>query len=141
MTRALGKDCPAVTERPTMPGLEYQHIGHDPCLGEIALWSVDDRGNLHEQRRDKKEADLEWLDWSHERAFPEVKMHALGRVELVRCAGSIHISDPVMAISTRRLARLLDTLEDRFPSIRWYLFGSGFHGESLLATLAGCALG
>lgn len=116
--------------------LQYQHIGHDPRHGEIALWSVDERGALHERRRNKREADLEWLDWSHERAFPEVKMRALGRVEIGRRAGSIHISDPDLAVSSRRLVRLLDTLEKHYPEIRWYVFGSGFNGESAMAALA-----
>ena len=78
-----------------MPGLEYQHIGHDPTDTQVAIWSIDDRGELHEQRAARKAPTREWLDWSHENVFAEVKMKALGRVEIESKFGSIHISDSV----------------------------------------------
>lgn len=121
-----------------MAGLEYQHIGHDPRRDAIAIWSVDDRGRLHEERTDQHQPTLEWLGWSHERVFPEVtKAKATGRVELGRRAGSIHITDPKVAVSTSHLARLLDVLESRYPATRWYLFGGGYQGEPASSAFSG----
>jgi hypothetical protein len=114
-----------------MTGVQYQHIGHDPRQGEIALWSVDDRGVLHEARRRFAEANGEWLDWSHENQFTEVKVRALGRVEVERKTGSIHLSDGDWSVSESRLCRLLDVLDRAYPSTRWYVFGNGFSGESI----------
>ncbi|MBC7835536.1 MAG: hypothetical protein H7Y88_10630 [Phycisphaerales bacterium] len=119
-----------------MPGIEYQHIGHDPRYGEIALWSIDDRGEIHEDRRCFPIPDADWLDWAHENVFREVKIRAVGRVELSRRAGSIHISDPNVGLSDHRLTRLLDKLDEKYPQTRWYLFGSGFHGENAMTALA-----
>ncbi len=119
-----------------MTGLEYHHIGHDPAHGEIALWSVDDHGTLHEDRRRFRETDVEWLNWSHERVFPEVNWTAVGRVEFGRQAGSIHISDPDIGRSPMRLRRLVGTLERQYPKVKWFLFGSGYKGESVFAALA-----
>jgi hypothetical protein len=119
-----------------MPRVQYHHIGHDPRHGEIALWSVDDRGSLHENRRTFDGPDGAWLDWSHENAFREVKMRALGRVELDRHAGSIHISDERIGRSEAAICRLVGTLEARFPGTRWYLFGLDFRGESVCEVLA-----
>lgn len=124
-----------------MPGLEYQHIGHDPSIDQIAIWSMDDRGTLHEQRAPKRAPTVEWLDWSHERVFPDVHMKALGRVEIGRKAGSIHISDPDVILSPTRFSRLLDSLDRKYPETRWYLFGGGFKGESVMTALAQRILG
>lgn len=112
-----------------MPGLEYQHIGHDPSRDAIAIWSVDDRGRLHEERAPQHQATIEWLGWSHEKVFRDVRARATGRVELGRRAGSIHITDPKVAVSTTQLGRLLDILEAKYPETRWYLFGGGYRGE------------
>lgn len=124
-----------------MPGLEYQHIGHDPTVDEIAIWSVDDHGTLHEQRTPKSSPTADWLDWSHERIFPDVKMKALGRVEIDRKAGTIHISDVNVVLSSMRFSRLLDSLDRKYPETRWYIFGGGFKGESVMAALAHRVLG
>lgn len=113
-----------------MATIEYHHIGHDPRRGAIAIWSVDERLDLHEERREDRAVDAAFLDWSHDNCFRDVKARALGRVELDRKAGSIQISDPDLARSTRWLCRLLDRLERRYPDTRWYLFGSGLRGES-----------
>jgi hypothetical protein len=120
-----------------MTGLEYHHIGHDPSTGEIALWSIDDRDAIHEDRRRFDVVDQTWLDWSHEQVFREVHWKAVGRVELDRKAGSIHVSDPRIGHSPNRLARLVGTLEAKYPNVRWFVFGSGFRGESVMAALAG----
>lgn len=122
-----------------MAGLEYQHIGHDPRRDAVALWSVDEKGRLHEQRQDQHEPTREWLDWSHARVFPDLKARATGRVELGRRAGSIHISDPKVAVSTSHLVRLLDVLEARYPETRWYLFGGGYRGEPATSAFAPAA--
>ncbi len=116
-----------------MAGLEYQHIGHDPSRDAIAIWSVDDRGRLHEERSPQHQATIDWLGWSHERVFPNVRPRATGRVELGRRAGSIHITDPKVAVSSSHLGRLLDILETRYPQTRWYLFGGGYRGEPATA--------
>ena len=116
-----------------MAGLQYQHIGHDPSRDAIAIWSVDNRGKLHEERAAQHEATIDWLGWSHERVFPDVRPQATGRVELGRRAGSIHITDPKVAISTSHLGRLLDILDTRYPQTRWYLFGGGYSGEPATA--------
>jgi hypothetical protein len=120
-----------------MNGLEYHHIGHDPSTGEIALWSLDDRDAIHEDRRRFAQDDLEWLHWSHEQVFREIHWKAVGRVELDRKAGSIHVSDPRIGHSPTRLARLVETLEAKYPNVRWFVFGSGYRGESVMAALAG----
>lgn len=119
-----------------MSDIEYHHIGHDPRLGSIALWSVDRSFRLHEDRRRFTEVGREWLTWSHDNQFIEVKPRALGRVELDRRAGSIQISDPHLARSDAFLCRLLDTLDRQYPGTRWYLFGVGFKGESVIKVLA-----
>lgn len=119
-----------------MPGLEYQHIGHDPAVDQIAIWSVDDRGQLHEERAAPARQQDNWLTWSHENVFPDIKKKAVGRVEIRRKAGSIHISDPDVVLSHNRFSRLLDTLDRTYPQTRWYLFGGGYKGESVMAALA-----
>ncbi|HYE02027.1 MAG TPA: hypothetical protein VD963_02200 [Phycisphaerales bacterium] len=124
-----------------MPGLEYQHIGHDPRTGPIALWAVDDRGQIREERQPRHEPDLHWLGWAHENVFKEVKIAAAGRVDLDRQAGSIHLTDPGLGLSDQRLVRLIDTLDRRYPKTRWFLFGAGFHGENVMAALARRVLG
>jgi hypothetical protein len=118
-----------------MPGLEYQHIGHDPSDTQVAIWSIDDRGELHEQRAARKAPTVEWLDWSHENVFAEVKMKALGRVEIESKFGSIHISDPNVILNTHRFSRMLSKLDQKYPQTRWYLFGSGYKGESVMKAL------
>lgn len=127
-----------------MPGVQYQHIGHNPRFGEIAIWTYDDRGVLHEQRREGTGGappPADWLDWSHERIFVEIKMKAVGRVELDRRAGSIYISDPKVGLSTGHLSRLLDVLDAKYPRTQWFLFGSGYSGESVMTALARKVLG
>ncbi len=119
-----------------MAGLNYQHIGHDPKLGPIALWSLDQTGKVHEDRRVFDGPDAEWLDWSHEKCFQEVKSRIMGRVELSRQAGSIHISDPQVCRSDDKLCRILDALDRAYPKTRWYVFGAGFKGESAVQILA-----
>ncbi len=118
-----------------MPGLEYQHIGHDPSDTQVAIWSMDDRGELHEQRAPQKSPSHDWLDWSHENVFAEVKMKALGRVEIETKSGSIHISDPNVLLNTHRFSRLLYKLDQKYPQTRWYLFGNGYRGESVMKAL------
>jgi len=122
-----------------MSGLEYQHIGHDPTNTQVAIWSMDERGELHERRAAKTAPTVKWLDWSHENVFAEVKMKALGRVEMETRSGSIHISDPSIILSTHRFSRLLDKLDEKFPQTRWYLFGSGYKGEPVMTALQGSA--
>ncbi len=124
-----------------MPGLQYQHIGHDPSIDEIAIWSMDDRGTLREERTPKSVPSADWLSWSHERVFPDIKMKALGRVEIDRKAGTIHISDVNVVLSATRFSRLLDSLDRKYPDTRWYIFGGGFKGESVMAALAQRVLG
>jgi len=124
-----------------MAGLEYQHIGHDPSLDQIAIWSMDERGQLHEERAAKHASSVEWLTWSHEKVFSQVNMKALGRVEIHRKAGSIHISDPDVVLSSHRFSRLLNKLDEKYPDTRWFLFGGGFKGESVMAALAQRVLG
>jgi hypothetical protein len=116
-----------------MARVEYQHIGHDPSQCGVALWSVDDRGQLHEERKAAHQPTVDWLLWSHDRVFRDVKSRATGRVELGGRAGSIHIADPAFASSTARLGRLLSVLEARYPETRWYLFGGGYRGEPVSA--------
>lgn len=119
-----------------MSHVQYHHIGHDPRLGPIALWSMDITGRLHEDRRRFTELGREWLTWSHDNQFVEVKSRALGRVELDRRTGSIHIADPDLARSDAFLCKLLDRLDRQYPGTRWYLFGVGFNGESVVRVLA-----
>ncbi len=119
-----------------MPEVDYHQIGHNPRLGAIALWSLDTDGKIHEERRHFLEANIEWLHWSHDNLFVEVRSRALGRVELERFTGSIQISDPNLARSDGFLCKLLDTLDRVYPSTRWYLFGAGFKGESVISVLA-----
>lgn len=118
-----------------MSGLEYHHIGHDPTETQVAIWSMDERGTLHEQRAARKAPTVEWLDWSHENVFAEVKMKALGRVEIETKSGSIHISDPNIILNTHRFSRLLYKLDQKYPQTRWYLFGSGYRGEPVMKAL------
>lgn len=120
-----------------MPGVSYQHIGHDPRLGAIALWSLDEQGVLHENRQKFDEPNAAWLDFSHDNCFREVKKtRALGRVELDRRTGSIHISDEAILRSEVKLCRILDALDKKYPSTRWYVFGPGCAGETVTALLA-----
>lgn len=119
-----------------MPGVLYHHIGHDPKHGPIALWSIDEQGKVHERRRRFAQADGEWLDWSHENQFREIKIRALGRVELDRRAGSIHLTDTSIGRSDARLCRLLETLDRLYPQVRWYVFGVDYRGESADQVLA-----
>jgi len=114
-----------------MAGIEYHHIGHDPQQGALALWSIDQHWRLHEDRRDIQTADAAWLVWSHENMFPGINVRALGRVEIDRKAGSIHVSDPVLVRDDAHLLRVLSILDQRYPDTRWYLFGLGFKGESV----------
>lgn len=116
-----------------MAGIEYQHIGHDPRRDSIAIWSVDEQGRLHEDRRGEHEPTLEWLGWSHQEVFPDVRSRATGRVELRNRAGSIHLTDPKIAVSPGRLGRLLDMLETKYPETRWFLFGGGYKGEPAIS--------
>ena len=122
-----------------MAGIEYQHIGHDPRFGEIALWSVDESGNVLEDRRNFEQPDAAWLGWSHDRVFPEIKLAAAGRVEINRRAGSIHINDPDLGLRPVKLVRLLDKLDELYPNTRWFLFGGGFKGEPAAVALAQCS--
>ncbi len=124
-----------------MPGLSYQHIGHDPSHGSIALWSLDESGDFKEDRRSFDEPDADWLDWSHERMFPELKPAALGRVELDRRTGTIHISEPKIGLSSQRLTRLLDMLDAKYPETRWFIFGAGYKGEPVMSALAERVMG
>lgn len=119
-----------------MPGVEYQHIGHDPRRGPIALWAVDERGALVEARRHFVRPDADFLDFSHEAQFREVKHCAVGRVELATRSGTVHISDPALARSTHKLARLYVTLSRSYPNTRWFVFGNGYQGEPLTRVLA-----
>lgn len=119
-----------------MAGVEYQHIGHDPRRGVIALWSLDSDGKVHEARRRFEKVDGAWLNWSHEKQFREVKRQAVGRVEVERRAGTIHVNEPSWALSEAKLCRLLNTLDKHYPATRWFLFGPGFQGESVTAFLA-----
>lgn len=119
-----------------MAGLCYQHIGHDPKLGPIAIWSLDQAGQIHEDRRAFAAPNGEWLDWSHDNCFREVKAQAVGRVELDRQAGSIHISDPEICRSEVKLCRILDALDRAYPKTRWYVFGAGIAGEPIAKLLA-----
>lgn len=120
-----------------MSGLEYQHIGHDPSREAIAIWSVDGTGRLFEERKSPHQPTVDWLCWSHERVFRDVKAKATGRVELGGRAGSIHIADPKLAGSIAHLGRLLAILESRYPETRWYLFGGGYRGERAADVFAG----
>lgn len=119
-----------------MPGIQYHHIGHDPKYGEIALWAMDDRGHVHEDRRTYAAPDASWLDWSHENIFREIKPIARGRVELGTRAGSIVIADPKLLLDNRRLLRIVTRLESTYPKVRWYLFGDGLNGVSVMTALA-----
>jgi hypothetical protein len=118
-----------------MAGLEYQHIGHDPTRDAIAIWSVDDQGRLHEDRKERHQPTVEWLGWSHERVFPHVKVRATGRVELGQRAGSIHISDVKVAASPARMGRLLEVLDATYPKTKWFLFGAGYRGDPVNVVL------
>lgn len=119
-----------------MATVQYHHIGHDPASGQLALWSIDSAWRLHQSTREFARADAQWLDWSHENAFPDVAALALGRVEVDRRAGSIHISDRALSHSDAKLLRIVATLEKAYPETRWFLFGPGFKGESLHQYLA-----
>lgn len=124
-----------------MGGVQYQHIGHDPRRGTIALWSLDEQGKLHESRKRFARVDQSWLDWSHENQFREVKRQAVGRVEIESRAGTIHVNEPAWSVSEAKLCRLLNTLDKLYPATRWFLFGPGFKGESVTAFLADRAKG
>lgn len=115
-----------------MAGIGYEHIGHDPTHSGVALWSVDEQGRLHEERKGRHQPSVDWLFWSHDRVFRDVKSRASGRVELGSRAGSIHIADPAFAASTSRLGRLLQVLEKQYPQTRWFLFGGGYSGEPIV---------
>ena len=119
-----------------MPGVQYHHIGHTPRFGEIALWAMDERGTVHEDRRRYDAPDASWLDWSHQNTFAEVKPIASGRVELASKAGSIHIADPALFLDNRRLLRIIDRLDAAYPHIRWYIFGDGLNGVSVMTALS-----
>lgn len=119
-----------------MPGIQYHHIGHTPRFGEIALWAMDDRGQVHEDRRRYDQPDASWLDWSHENAFREIKPIARGRVEIGTRSGSIVIADPRILLDNRRLARILSRLETTYPEVRWYLFSDGLNGTPVAAIFA-----
>lgn len=119
-----------------MPGVQYHHIGHNPRFGEIALWAMDERGTVHEDRRIYDAPDQSWLDWSHQNTFREIKPIASGRVELAARAGSIHIPDPALFLDNRRLIRILDRLDAAYPRTRWYVFGDGLNGVSVMTALA-----
>lgn len=125
-----------------MIGLSYQHIGHDPRNGTIALWSLDRDGTVHEDRKRFPEPNAAWLDWSHENCFREVKPMALGRVEIDRRAGSIHINDATVWRSEKQICKILDALDRAYPQTRWYFFGPGVSGATpskLLSEAAGPA--
>jgi len=124
-----------------MSGLEYQHIGHDPSIDQIAIWSMDERGELHEQRTAQHRPTAAWIGMSHENIFPEVSMRALGRVEIGRKAGTIHISDVNVVLSPHRFSRLLDKLDKKYPETKWFIFGGGYKGESIMTALAQRILG
>jgi hypothetical protein len=125
----------------TMPGVQYQHIGHDPRRGTIALWSVDDQGRLHESRKRFGSVGEDWLNWSHEKQFREVRRAAAGRVEIESRSGSIHVNEPAWSLNEAKLCKLLNTLDKMYPATRWFLFGPGFQGESVTAYLSGKAKG
>lgn len=115
-----------------MAGVAYQHIGHDPRFGELAMWNLDDRGELAEDRRSFREAGERWLDWSHQRLFEGRTTRARGRVELGTRTGSVFIVDPNIGLASGKLARILRTLDRKYPNTRWFLFGCGYHGESVV---------
>ena len=119
-----------------MPGIQYHHIGHNPRYGEIALWAMDDRGHVHEDRRLYDAPDASWLDWSHDNTFREIKPVARGRVELGTRSGSIVIADPHLLLDNRRLARILTRLENTYPDVRWYLFSDGLNGAPINTVFA-----
>ena len=123
-----------------MGSVSYQHIGHDPQHGEIAIWSMDDHWRVYDRRTFERPSGS-WLDWSHENLFREIKRGASARAEIGRKFGSIHIADPHIGLSTHRLARILDALDAKYPDTRWFVFGPGFNGESVLAALAKRVLG
>ncbi len=124
-----------------MSGLNYQHIGHDPKLGAIAIWTLDKEGKVHEDRKKKGAPDGTWLDWSHENCFREVKSMAVGRVELDRQAGSIHINDASVWRSEKQICKILDALDRIYPKTRWYFFGPGVNGASPSKLLAEAVAG
>ena len=122
-----------------MPGVQYQHIGHNPTAGRLALWTIDPAWRLHVSERAEAEPDAAWLDWSHQNCFPGVSNIALGRTEIERRAGSIHFSDRALSMREEHLLRVLSILDRRFPDTRWYLFGPGFRGQSVSEHLSGSA--
>lgn len=119
-----------------MAGLNYQHIGHNPRHGPVAIWSLDDRGIVHEDRRTQGEPDASWIDWSHENRFREVKARAVGRVELRSHAGSIHINDPELLRNQSKLCRVVDALDKAYPQTRWFVFGPGCNGATVTELLS-----
>ncbi len=122
-----------------MAGVEYHHLGHNPSSGKLALWSIDTQSKLHVSEKRFETVGVEWLDWSHENAFGDIAVLALGRVEIDRKVGSMHIADAGFARRDDNLLRLSAILDSRFPGVRWYLFGPIFKGETLHAYLAASA--
>jgi hypothetical protein len=118
-----------------MRSVEYQHIGHDPRYGELSIWNIDDRGCFSEHRREFATADQEWMEWSHQRLFDGQSTLARGRVELATRTGSVYIVEPALTCQISKIAHLVRKLDRRYPRTRWYLFGGGFNGESVMAAL------
>lgn len=102
-----------------MDRFHYTNIGHSTDAGPVVAWWIDRRDRLHS--RECRPAELLRVQPGRaSRTATRLQAHAVGRVELDRSVGSVHLSPDATGDD---LARTLDRLERRYPGVRWFIFG------------------
>ncbi|GIK19805.1 MAG: hypothetical protein DYG93_09325 [Leptolyngbya sp. PLA2] len=102
-----------------MNPLRYTDIGHSTDAGRVEAWWIGEQGRLRthgcragQLRRHGEDRPI--------RAASRLRALAIGRVELDRSVGSVHLPQTA---SDDDLTMTLDRLERRYPGVRWFVFG------------------
>jgi len=102
-----------------MDRFRYTDIGHSTDAGRVVAWWIDEPGRLHS--RECRRAQLRRAEPGRaSRAAARLRARAVGRVELDRAVGSVHLAS---GATNADLGRTLDRLERRYPGVRWFVFG------------------
>ena len=102
-----------------MNPLRYTDIGHSTDAGRVEAWWIGEHGRLRTHPCRAGQLHRRGDD-RPSRAASRLRAAAIGRVELDRGVGSVHIpptaSDDILSMT-------LDRLERRYPGVRWFVFG------------------
>ncbi|MCW5775044.1 MAG: hypothetical protein KIS87_01180 [Phycisphaeraceae bacterium] len=101
-----------------MNPLRYTDIGHSTDAGRVEAWWIGEQGRLRTHACRVGQLRRRGED-RPSRAAARLQATALGRVELDRGVGSVHLPSEGQPEALRTT---LDRLERRYPGVRWFVF-------------------